>query len=113
MLIKDVNKVIKEVPTLEGTKGCTLQWLITKDDGAKHYAMRLFTLAPGGIIPLHSHNDMEHEMFILEGGGILKTEEKEIKIKTNDVLFVQIGDKHGFINNSVKPLKFICVIPFL
>jgi len=113
MIIKHANDVEKEVPTLAGTKGVALQWLISKKDGAENYAMRLFTLEPGGIIPMHRHDDMEHQMFIVEGEAVLKTPEKEISIRTNDVLFVQTGDQHSFINNSDKPFKFICVIPLL
>jgi len=111
MLIKHSNEVGKELPTLEGTKDCTLRWLIRKDDGAEHYAMRLFELEPGGIIPLHSHEDTEHEIFIIEGEGILNDGEKDIPVQQGDVIFVEPDEKHGFVNNTNNSFKFICVIP--
>jgi len=111
MLLKYYSEVPSEIPKLEGTKGVTLRWLISKNDGAKNYAMRLFELAPDGIIPLHDHEKTEHEVFIVEGNGILQTLEKNLEIKKGDAIFIKPGEKHSFQNNSKKPLKFICVIP--
>jgi len=51
----------------EGTSKLRVRWLITKEIGAKNFAMRLFEMEPGGYSPLHSH-PWEHEVFILEGG---------------------------------------------
>ena len=111
MLIKHSSEVPFEIPKLEGTKGCTLRWLINKNDGTEHYAMRLFELSPEGIIPMHEHEKTEHEIFIVEGEGILQTPEKNLEIKKGDAIFIKPGEKHSFQNNSKKPLKFICVIP--
>ncbi|MGB9720478.1 MAG: cupin domain-containing protein [bacterium] len=113
MKIIKLSEVIPEIPQLSGTKDTTLQWLITKNDGAPHYAMRVFTINPGGEIPVHSHNNMEHEIFILEGEAILNNGVSEILVKKGDALLVQPDDKHGFINNASTPFRFICVIPIL
>lgn len=110
MMIKHSSEVLEERSSLKGTKGCTLRWLIAKKDGAEHYAMRLFELKPGGLIPVHSHDDTEHEIYIIEGTTILDDDENKITVKKGDVIFVKPGDKHSFINNSAKPFKFICVI---
>ena len=111
MMIKHSGEVLEERSSLKGTKGCTLRWLIAEKDGAEHYAMRLFELQPGGLIPVHNHEDIEHEIFIVEGTAILDDSKDKIIVEKSDVLFVQPGDKHSFINNSAKPFKFICVIP--
>ncbi|MEO0185084.1 MAG: cupin domain-containing protein [candidate division WOR-3 bacterium] len=113
MKIKKLDQIIPEVPQLAGTKDTTLQWLITKNDGALHYAMRVFTINPGGEIPVHSHNNMEHEIFVLEGEAIMNNGVSEIPVKKGDALLVQPNEKHGFINNSTAPFRFICVIPIL
>jgi len=52
--------------TKDGAEGVTIRWLVTKEDGASNFAMRLFEISPGGRKPLHT-NDQEHEVFILEG----------------------------------------------
>jgi len=113
MKIKKLNEINPEIPQMAGTKDTTIQWLITKNDGASHYAMRVFTIEPGGAIPLHTHNDMEHEMFILEGEATLNTGDEEIPVKKGDVLLIQPNEKHSFTNTSSAPFRFICVIPIL
>lgn len=112
-MIKQSNELPEETSSLKGTKGCTLRWLIAEKDGAEHYAMRLFELKPGGLIPVHSHDDTEHEIYIIEGTATLDGDENKITVKKDDVIFVKPGDKHSFINNSDKPFKFICVIPII
>jgi len=111
MLKKHFTEVKKETLNLAGTKGCTVRWLISHDQGAEHYAMRLFTLQSGGIIPLHEHEVTEHEIYIVEGQGIFNDGIKEIPVKKGDAIFVQAGEKHSFVNTSDQPLQFICVVP--
>ena len=74
--------------------------------------MRIFEIAPGGIIPLHNHIE-EHEIFVLNGkakiigdlGGIAKKD---------DVIFVPSNEPHGYDNTEGKDIfRFICVIPIL
>ena len=52
--------------TAEGACGTTIRWLVSRDDGAKNFAMRLFELGPGGHTPLHEHA-WEHEAYIVKG----------------------------------------------
>ncbi len=111
MLIKHSSEVRYEIPKLEGTKGVTLRWLISQNDGAENYALRLFEVLPDGIIPMHEHDKTEHEIFVVEGEGILQTAEKTIEIKAGDAIFIKPGEKHSFQNKSKKSFKFLCVIP--
>jgi quercetin dioxygenase-like cupin family protein len=60
----------------EGALKVKVRWLITKEIGAENFAMRLFEIEPGGYTPLHSH-PWEHEVFILEGEGVVIGENKE------------------------------------
>jgi quercetin dioxygenase-like cupin family protein len=41
--------------TAEGAEAVTVRWLIAKEDGAPHFAMRLFEIQALGHTPLHSH----------------------------------------------------------
>lgn len=111
MQIKHSSEITEQKPALKGTKNCTLRWLITEQDGAEHYAMRLFELGPGGLIPIHIHENTEHEIYVIEGLATLDNGMNKITVKKGDVIFVKPGDKHSFLNNSDKPFKFICVIP--
>jgi len=84
MIVKHSSEVPEETSSLKGTKGCTLRWLIAEKDGAEHYAMRLFELKPGGLIPVHSHDDTEHEIYILKGTAAL--DDDEIKLRSRKVM---------------------------
>jgi len=45
-----------------------VRWLITEETGAPNFAMREFTVGPGGSTPRHVH-PWEHEVFVLAGKG--------------------------------------------
>jgi len=87
-----------------------VRWLITKDMGAPNFAMRLFEVTPGGFSPLHTH-PWEHEVFILEGEGVLFDGETATPFKRNDVVFVAPDEWHQFKNAGKQTLKFLCLIP--
>lgn len=89
-----------------------VRWLITKDIGAENFAMRLFEMEPGGYSPFHSH-PWEHEVFILEGEGIVVGEGEERKFRAGNVIFVPPNEKHQFKNTGETTVKFLCLIPYI
>jgi len=94
-----------------GTSKLNVRWLISKEIGAKNFAMRLFEMDAGGYSPLHSHS-WEHEVFILEGEGLVVGGQEEKKFKAGDAIFIPSNEKHQLKNNSEKPVKFLCLIPY-
>jgi len=105
------TEVELETPKEEGIKDLKVRWVISKKDGAKNFAMRVFEIQPGGNTPLHQH-DWEHEIFVLEGNGIAKDKENEKNVKQGDVLYVPPMEWHQFVNNTDKMMKIICLIPY-
>ena len=94
----------------EGASKLKIRWLINREIGAKNFAMRLFEMEPGGYSPLHSHN-WEHEVFVLEGNGILVNNTSKKSFKSGDVIYVPPNEMHQFRNEGKKILKFLCLIP--
>jgi quercetin dioxygenase-like cupin family protein len=94
-----------------GSRKLNIRWLITRETGAKNFAMRLFEMEAGGHSPLHSHN-WEHEIFILEGEGLVVGGEEEKMFKAGDAIFVPPNERHQLKNNSTKICKFLCFIPY-
>jgi quercetin dioxygenase-like cupin family protein len=94
----------------EGASKLKVRWLITKDMGAPNFAMRLFEMEPKGYSPLHTH-PWEHEVFILEGDGVVVGEDKERRFKAGDAIFVAPNELHQFRNNGAKILRFLCMVP--
>jgi quercetin dioxygenase-like cupin family protein len=95
------------VPDLEGV---TIRWLIAKADGAPHFAMRLFELQPGSGSPDHRHT-WEHEVFVLEGEGVVRTEDGNQPLSPGVAVFVPGEVQHQFLNTGTGPLRFLCLIP--
>jgi len=95
---------------IEGAKGASMRVLISKADGAQNFVMRLFEIERGGHTPLHNHPH-EHEVFILEGDGVLVCEGKEHKIGVEDAIFVPGGVEHQFKNAGDSVLRFLCLVP--
>jgi quercetin dioxygenase-like cupin family protein len=96
--------------TAEGARDATLRWLITREDGASNFAMRLFELAPGGHTPLHAHAN-EHEVFVLEGEGAVWREGEDVAVTGGTAIFVPGGEKHRFRNAGKTPFRFLCLVP--
>ncbi len=112
MKVIDYKKVEEMPVDMEGAKDVFIRWLVTKEDGAPNFAMRLFRVLPGGHTPYHSH-PYEHEVFVLEGKGKLVFEDKEYELKSGTVVYIDPDKRHQFVNTSHnEELKFICVIPY-
>ena len=103
----DVKAENIEVP---GAKNGTIRWLIAVKDGAENFALRLFEIAKDGHTPEHTHN-WEHEIFVLEGEGMLISEDGDKPLKKGDFGFVPAMTLHQFRNTSEKTFKFLCVVP--
>ncbi|HEV2970600.1 MAG TPA: cupin domain-containing protein [Pirellulales bacterium] len=95
---------------MEGSSGCQVRWLVDEHDGAPNFAMRQFEVAPGGHTPQHFH-DYEHEVFVLEGAGVVLEDGREHPLHAGDVVFVKPNEVHQFRNTGSAPLKFLCLIP--
>jgi len=111
MKVTDYHKVPAEAVEMDEAKGVKVRWLISDKDNAKNFAMRLFEVQPGGYSPYHIH-DWEHEVFVLEGEGEAKIDEKSYSIKKDSVVFVEPGQEHTFKNTGDSLLKFLCLIPY-
>lgn len=96
--------------TTEGAEGCHIQELITAREGAPTFAMRRFSVAPGGHTPFHSH-EWEHEVFILSGTGRLRLAADYVALQAGDAVLVAPGEEHSFENAGSEPLTFLCLIP--
>jgi quercetin dioxygenase-like cupin family protein len=105
------TKVEDMIPEEEGVKDTTIRWLITKDIGAEHFAMRHFTIQPGGHTPHHQH-DWEHEIFILEGEGVMRSTDHQEPCGPGDFAFIPSMEWHQIRNTGGMPMRMLCLIPY-
>ena len=94
----------------EGAAGCRIRCLIGPDDRAPSFTMRQFEIAPGGHTPEHAHGH-EHEVFVLEGTGVVREGGQEHPLRPGTVVFVPPQQAHQFRNTGTTPLRFLCLIP--
>lgn len=100
-----------ETKVMDGeARGVTMRVLLSPEDGARNFIMRLFSVEPGGRTPLHSH-PWEHEVFVLAGNGIVVSESGENSIEPGSAVYISPGEKHCFRNTGREELRFICVVP--
>ncbi len=110
MKVNHYEKVHQAPVQMEGASGCQVRWLVDEQQGAPNFAMRQFEVAPGGYTPRHSH-PYEHEVFVLEGSGVVYEGDQEHKLSAGDVVFVVPDEVHQFRNTGNVPLKFLCMVP--
>ncbi len=95
---------------VEELSGVSKREVITADDGAENFTMRIFEIDPGNSTPPHNH-PFEHEVFVLSGKGVVIGGQGAIAISKEMVVFVAPNETHCFVNTGNEPLRFICIIP--
>ena len=110
MKVNHYEQVAQQPVEMEGSQGCKVRWLLGERDAAPNFAMRQFEVAPGGYTPRHSH-PYEHEVFVLEGQGIVFEGDQPHKLAAGDVVLVKPDEVHQFRNTGTSPLKFLCLVP--
>jgi quercetin dioxygenase-like cupin family protein len=110
MKLVHFDEVPQEKVTQEGAENIKIRWLISEKDNAPNFFLRMFEVEPGGHTPYHTH-DWEHEVFVLEGNGVLATEDGEKEFHAWDVIYVNPNMYHQFKNAGNNLLRFLCIIP--
>jgi quercetin dioxygenase-like cupin family protein len=110
MKVTNTQDVESKKVDMEGAQGCTVRWLVGEPDGAPNFAMRQFEVEPGGFTPRHQH-DYEHEVFVLEGEGVVYEGDHAHPLRAGDVVLVKPEEVHQFRNTGSAPMKFLCLIP--
>jgi quercetin dioxygenase-like cupin family protein len=110
MKVQSDSQIDLQDVTMPGSHGCKVRWLIGKSDEAPNFAMREFEVEPGGYTPKH-HHPYEHEVFVLDGEGVVIEGKVEHPLRSGDVVYVQPNEVHQFRNSGDRPLKFLCLVP--
>lgn len=108
-----VVRAMDEVPVAEVDRasGATMQVLLGPEQGVPRFYTRRFTLAPGGRIPAHSHDRIEHEQVVLEGEMVLTLDDEVVVARAGDCLYIPAGVVHSYRNEGERPVRFLCMVP--
>ena len=92
-------------------RGASLKVLLGPESGVQNFITRQFTLEPGGRIPCHRHDDIEHEQVVLEGTMVIGLDSREFEVGPGDSVFIPPGVGHWYENRGTEPVRFLCVVP--
>jgi quercetin dioxygenase-like cupin family protein len=110
MKVTRVDQVGQIPVAMEGATGVAKRVMIGPADGAPHFTMRVFDVAPGGHTPLHAH-ESEHEVYVIAGRGVVMEGDEEHPLEAGTFVFVPPGETHQFRAAPDEALRFICVVP--
>ncbi len=107
MYITKIETIEKEEITAgEGT----FKQVLIGPETAPHFAMRLFTIEPGGFMPEHT-NTVEHEQYVVQGRARIAINGEEFTVVTGDVVFIPEKAPHWYRNTGEEDFKFLCMVP--
>ena len=106
-MVKNIDTFKKE--KVSAGKDTFMQVLIGATD-APNFAMRRFTIEPGGSMPLHT-NRVEHEQLVLNGRAKVLIGDTAFEVKKDDVVFIPAGVPHNYITLGDEPFQFLCLVP--
>lgn len=107
MSVKRADAVPAEV--VKAGTGTTRQVLIGPDEGP-NFALRRFTIQPGGGMPRHT-NTVEHEQFVLRGSASVTLGDEHRRVSAGDVVFIPAGMPHSYRTEGDEPFEFLCIVP--
>ena len=109
MTVKQMDS-IEKVKVSAGEK-TWIQVLLSSDE-TPHFAMRRFTIDPGGFMPYHT-NEVEHEQLILRGEAEIVCKGETFRVKKDDVTLIPAGEPHSYRCIGNEPFEFLCLVPNL
>jgi quercetin dioxygenase-like cupin family protein len=110
MVVKSIGEVTPAAVQENDIEAVTMRVVISEQDGAPNYIMRVFEVGPGGHTAYHTHK-WEHEVYVLEGTGVVKQGDREHPVEKDSIILVVPNEEHQFINTGPGAFKFICVVP--
>ncbi|RXK50578.1 cupin domain-containing protein [Halorientalis pallida] len=107
-LIRRAEEIAYE--TVDAAEGVEKGVLLNEDHGAPNFAIRRFTIAPGGEIPEHT-NAVEHEQHVLAGQYTVGIDGEAYEVSAGDSLFIPAGVVHWYRNDGDEEGAFVCAVP--
>ena len=107
-LVRRADEVTYE--SVGATDGLRKGVLVNEADGAPHFALRRFTLAPGAEVPRHT-NAVEHEQYVLAGEYVVGIGDEEQTVSAGDTLLIPAGTVHWYRNEGDEEGAFLCAVP--
>lgn len=96
---------------VERATGARMQVLLGPKDAMPNFYLRRFTLQPGGYIPAHWHEAIEHEQVMLAGQLELRLGDDVVIARAGDCIYIPARLAHAYRNLGDEPTVFLCAVP--
>ncbi|MCC6908495.1 MAG: cupin domain-containing protein [Phycisphaerales bacterium] len=110
MLLRRIEEMPAVPVSMPGAEAVGMRLLLGRSDGAPTFAMRHFTVSPGGHTPRHQHN-YEHGVYVVAGAGTVEVAGQSRAIRSGDSLFIEPNTEHQFRADAGESLQFLCMVP--
>ncbi len=107
MPVRHADSVPRE-PVEPGRR--TSRQVLIGPDEAPNFALRRFTMQPGGGIPAHT-NTVEHEQYVLRGRAKIGIADEVVEVKPDDAVYIPVGVPHWYRVEGDEPFVFLCIVP--
>ncbi len=71
------------------------------------YQVKRIIVNPNSQLSLQSHNHRSEHWIIVEGNGTITLGDKQIEVKKDDSVYIEVKEKHRMSNFTNKPVVFI------
>ncbi len=102
----------REVAGNKVAPGVVMHVVAGPAEGAPTFVMRVFEIEPGSATPHHNH-PWEHEIFVVEGQGTLKSGNSEKPLQQGDAVTILPDELHSLLNTGKEMMRVICVVPLV
>lgn len=99
-IVKHLSEVVPE------RVGDFKRWYLSRAERGHSLSVRYVEVE--GIVPPHTHTD-EETIFYIEGRGLARVGEKEVRIKPGTMLVIPPGTVHSSIREGFEPLHYLAI----
>ena len=107
MYVTNIGNVVEHKIDKAGAHKVKVKYLLHEGVGAERLQLRLFTVGVKGYTPFERHAH-EHEVFMLRGKALVRGGGQEMKVESEDVIFIPSYELHQFKNIGEEPVEFLC-----
>jgi quercetin dioxygenase-like cupin family protein len=101
------DATVRERP---GWEGLRVWWLVSRETtGATGIVFNVTEFPAGKVHEIHRHPNCEEALYILKGSGLHLSEGESVRQNQGEVVFIERGEWHGFMNDTDEPATVIAV----
>lgn len=100
MIVKHLAEIVPE------RVGDFQRWYLSRANRDHSLSVRYIEVT--GIVPPHAHT-VEETIFYIEGKGLARVGEQEVRIRPGTMLVIPPGTVHSSIREGFEPLRYLAI----